>query len=272
MCEFCIRHGEGKKWYEVMQNYSAELYSTADRANYIKDFVKQTQTTYGKNLNKMTKLKHKSPLVYRYFSKIGTKMMKHYHFGQVVPIEDVEMIVDRVQSITRIPCVCRSAVKGKKNARYCFAIGFDPTGMFDDYPDLKASLETISREEAKKLLRNFDSEGLIHSIWTFKTPYIGAICNCDRDCMAYSAQVKSELIQVMFKSEYIAKIDPMVCIGCRNCQKLCQFGAIEYSSLDQKCYINPTKCYGCGVCRSICKKEGVELEDKSKLPEIDRLW
>ena len=25
MCEFCTKHGEGKKWYEIMENYSREL-------------------------------------------------------------------------------------------------------------------------------------------------------------------------------------------------------------------------------------------------------
>jgi hypothetical protein len=212
-----------------MQNYSAELYAASGRANYIKNFVKQTQTTSVEGLHKMTKLKHKRPSVYKYFSKIGSRVMKYNHFGQVVPIEDVEMIIDMVQSITRIPCVCRSALTGRKDARYCFAIGFDPTGMFDDYPDLKAGLETISRMEAKELLRKFDSEGLIHSIWTFKTPYIGAICNCDRDCLAYMAQVENELLQVLFRSEYLARIDSIDCSGCRNCQRLFQFGAIEYS-------------------------------------------
>lgn len=272
MCEFCVRHGEGKKWYEVMQNYSAELYAASGRENYIKQFVKNSQTTYVENFNKMLKLKHKRPSLYKYFSKIGSRVMKYNHFGQIVPLEDAEMIIDMVQSITRIPCVCRSALTGRKNARYCFALGFDPAGMFDDYPDLQAGLETISRLEAKKLLRDFDLEGLIHSIWTFKTPYIGAICNCDRDCLAYMAQVENELMQLMFKSEYIAKIDYMNCTGCRHCQRLCQFGAIEYSLMEQKCCVNSRKCYGCGVCRSSCKKAAIELEDKSSLPEADRLW
>ena len=83
----------------------------------------------------------------------------------------------------------RSAVKGERNARYCFALGMDPV----------------------------------------KTPFIGALCNCDRDCMAYRTQVASDLMQVMFKAEYIACIDALECMGCRNCLKLCQFGAIEYS-------------------------------------------
>jgi len=79
-------------------------------------------------------------------------------------------------------------------------------------------------------------------------------------------------MQVMFKSEYIAKIDPINCIGCRSCLKLCQFGAIEYSSIAGNCFINPLKCYGCGVCRTACDQELITLEDKEELPEIYKTW
>jgi len=84
-------------------------------------------------------------------------------------------------------------VKGDKNARYCFGIGMDQNAILADYPDLKANLETITKHEAKDLLRKFNKEGLIHSIWTYKTPFIGAICNCDRDCLAYMSQVTNPL-------------------------------------------------------------------------------
>lgn len=272
VCEFCIRHGEGKKWYEVMQNYSAELYSKGDRENYARKLVKQTQTSVLPGLEKLIKLRKKSPSVYRYVRRIGTLVMKHNHFGQVIPIEDAEMIIEMVQSITRLPCICRSAVKGENNARFCIGIGIDPKSILADYPDLKANLETITREKAKELLRKFDREGLIHSVWTFKTPFIGAICNCDRDCLAYKTQVAADLMQVMFKSEYIAKIDPLRCAGCRNCQKLCQFGAIEYSSLGGNCAINPFKCYGCGVCRNACDLGLISIEEKGELPEAYRTW
>ena len=72
MCEFCISHGEGKKWYEVMQNYSAELYSKGDRENFAKKLVKQTQTSIVPGLEKMIKLRNKSPLVYKYVRRMGT--------------------------------------------------------------------------------------------------------------------------------------------------------------------------------------------------------
>lgn len=263
MCEFCIRHGEGKKWYEIMRHYSEELYHQNNREKYIKEFVESTQTKTVSDINRMIKFKRKMPAAFRFYRRMATRWMKYYHFGQVIPLEDAEMIVDMVQSVTRIPCVCRSALKGKKDARYCLALGIDPYKAFADYPELKAHLETMSVEEAKRLLWKFDEEGLVHSVWTFKTPFIGAICNCDHDCLAYRIQVANDLMQIMFKSEYLAKINPLNCKGCRGCQKVCQFGAIEFSVMDKKCNVNGFKCYGCGVCRSACENGAIVLEDLS---------
>lgn len=266
MCEFCTEHGEGKKWYEVMKHYSEELLAQGNRESYIKKFIPNIQRNAMANMAKLEWAKQKlPPMAYGFISKMGTLSMKKSHFGQVVPLEDVEKIVDMVNSITRIECVCRSVTTGKNNARYCFLVGFDPVGILGDYPDLKVSLETLSPREVKQLLRDFDKAGLVHSIWTFKTPYIGAICNCDHDCLAYRLQITSDLMKVMFKAEYIAEIDLIQCIGCRNCQKMCQFGAIEYSTVNSKCYVNQLKCYGCGVCRNVCPKEAITLLDKWNL-------
>lgn len=271
MCEFCVTHGEGKKWYEVMGNYSQELYMQDNRQQAMKDLFSNLQ----KNLMKLDKLKtakKKMPLVYRFLRNMATQKMKREHFGQVVPVEDAEMIIDMVHSITRVPCVCRAVTKSNTHARYCLALGIDPVGILGDYPDLKNSLEVLTSQETKKLIREFDEEGLVHSIWTFKTPFIGGICNCDGDCLAYRIQVSSDLIQVMFKAEYVAEIDVLQCVGCRNCQKLCQFGAIEYSLLDKKSSVNVLKCYGCGVCRSACEKEAITLQERASVPLAAESW
>ena len=262
MCEFCTKHGEGKKWYEVMENYSQELLTDNARQTYIEHFVKNIRANANSNINKLEWSKKKSPLAHSFIKKICTMSMKNNHFGQVVPLEDAENIVDMVQSITRIACVCRSVTTGKNNARYCLLLGVDPSSSIKHWPELESSLETLTPHEAKRILNEFDKNSLVHSIWTFKTPFIGAICNCDHDCLAYKIQISLDLMDVMFKAEYKAFIDFRQCVGCRNCQRICQFGAIEYSLTNERCYINPAKCYGCGVCRNVCKKEAICLMDR----------
>lgn len=263
MCEFCIKHGEGKKWYEVMKNYSQEMLEEQGRKEYVEQFVMGVRKNAGSNLEKLNWAKGKSPIAYRFVRKMSTWWMKKVHFGQVVPLEDAERIVEMVQSITRIPCICRSVTTGKNDARYCLLLGVDPGSLNHGWPELNTHLETLTREETKEILRDFDKKGLVHSIWTFKTPFIGAICNCDHDCLAYKMQISLDLIDIMFKGEYTAWVEPLQCIGCRQCQKFCQFGAIEYSAVNAKCHINPLKCYGCGLCRNGCKKEAISLRDRS---------
>ncbi len=38
MCEFCHKHGEGKKWYLQAKNYSDDLLSDLRRRKFIADF------------------------------------------------------------------------------------------------------------------------------------------------------------------------------------------------------------------------------------------
>ena len=41
MCEFCHKHGEGKKWYLVMRNYSRELWEQKGRKEFAEYFWSQ---------------------------------------------------------------------------------------------------------------------------------------------------------------------------------------------------------------------------------------
>ncbi len=39
MCQFCVEHGEGKRWYLQAQNYSADLNSDLERRAYVVKFI-----------------------------------------------------------------------------------------------------------------------------------------------------------------------------------------------------------------------------------------
>ncbi len=198
--------------------------------------------------------------------------MKVAHFGQVLPIEDVEEVIDMVDSITRMPCGCRFMTTGKTDKRYCFGLGVDRMGILDKFPDAASSLEVLDKEEAKSIFRTYDEEGLVHSIWTAVTPYVIGICNCDRDCMAYKAYIEKGGLPNFFRAEYICQIDWDLCTGCKSCMSQCQFGAEFYSSALSKVYINPAKCFGCGVCRTACPSGAITLVPRQKDPEAANVW
>lgn len=267
MCEFCTQHGEGQKWYLTARNYSRELLAQKGREEFIDDFMAHFEGKYGMALAKgvaMADRVKKLPLVPRLMLRMAIRKQKAEHWGQVVPIEDAEQIVDLTENIVRMPCVCRQMVTGRE-ARYCFgmSIGFSWADLLGDYPDYSDSFEVLEREDAKKMLRSFDKQGMVHSVWTFKTPFLAGVCNCDQDCMAFRIQVKTGFMPVMFRSEYVGLVDWELCNGCKKCVLNCQYGAIHYSSTVKRPTIDVMRCYGCGVCRAVCDKDAITLKPRA---------
>jgi len=276
MCEFCTEHGEGKKWYLQMKNYSEELLHE-DLSSSQKDAVGRTgryewANAFWENfvMPAITGVPCPSPDTIFAATTLGGRKVEH--FGQVLPIEDVERVIDMVDSITRMPCGCRFLTTGKTDKRYCFGLALDKWGMLGKFPDAASSLEVLDKEQAKKMLRTYDQEGLVHTIWTGVTPYVVALCNCDRDCGAYRCYIEMRGAPRFFRAEYISRIDPDQCTGCKSCFKQCQFGALFYSSGLGKVYIDPTRCFGCGVCRATCPKDAVTMISRQESPEAADLW
>jgi NAD-dependent dihydropyrimidine dehydrogenase PreA subunit len=249
MCEFCLKHGEGKKWYLQARNYSDEMLSDIRRRRMIEEFFSNPdRLTRGiEHLNRL----EKTP-----------KFMRSI--------------------IVRVACICRHVTLNQEK-RYCYGVSMSPNGgelakivrgldkSFLAGPDM-SGLETLSKEEAVSALRDHEREGLCHTVWTFQSPFIGGVCNCDRsDCLAMRCTV-THSIPVMFRAEYIAEVDPDACIGCRECMRVCQFGAIVYSASTRKVAIDQRRCYGCGICRSLCKKNAIRLNDRNRVPAAANLW
>ena len=268
MCEFCTKHGEGKKWYLNAENYSLDLLSDLKRRKFIQGFFPSTMPQGQKQISRMEEKSAKGKRMPALIKKLVVRQMKRVHYGQVLPIEDVERIFEMANSIARVPCGCRWEAKHKEG-RYCFGVSVGPPHWFDDMdmssfgtPEL-SQLETLTRDQAVKYIHDFDSKGLVHSVWTFRTPFIGGVCNCDRvECLAMRATVGLDL-PVMFRAEYVAEIDIDLCSGCRECARLCQFGAIKFSLMEGKCFIDERRCFGCGVCRTACEYEAIHLSPRT---------
>ena len=281
MCEFCLKHGEGKKWYLQASNYSDDLLSDVRRRKFIETFFTDTEGL-ARDTQRMGQLEKAPALIRGIVRRIITGKMKKVHYGQVVPIEDIERIFGFVNSIVRVACICRHINLGREE-RYCYGISLSPDGgkfgqiikgldkSFLNGPDVVA-MENLSKDEAIAAFRNHEQEGLCHTVWTFHTPFIGGICNCDRaDCMAMRCTVTHGL-PIMFRAEYVAAVDPDLCIGCRQCMRVCQFGALSYSAANKKAVVDQRACYGCGICRSACRKNAIALEERSKTPVAANLW
>jgi len=281
MCEFCLKHGEGERWYLQAKNYSDDLLSDVHRRKYIEEFVSHPEAL-ARSAHYLDLLSKLPMFIRGVVSRIVTWKMKKTHFGQVVPIEDIKQIFDFTNSIVRVACICRNITLGKEK-RYCYGLSLSPDGgwlaemsrsldmSFFTGPDV-SGFETLTKDEALSAFHEHEREGLCHTVWTFHTPFIGGICNCDRsDCLAMRTTV-THAIPVMFRAEFVAGIDPEECSGCRECMRICQFGAITYSASNKKAMIDQRWCYGCGVCRSACKNNAIRLEERIKTPAAANLW
>ncbi|MFH1063174.1 MAG: 4Fe-4S binding protein [Candidatus Omnitrophota bacterium] len=281
MCEFCLKHGEGEKWYLQAKNYSEDMLNDIRRRKYIKRFLSNS-IGLAKKKQLLDKLDKIPRFIKKIFSQTITQQAKQTHFGQVVPIEEVEKIFSFVNSIVRVACLCRHVSFGKEK-RYCYGISMGPDGgkIAEIFRGLGSSflngantagLETLTKKEAITAFREHEKEGLCHTVWTFQTPFIAGICNCDLPgCLAMRLSV-THAIPIMFRAEYVAKLILEKCIGCGKCLAACQFKAIRQKKMHQPIQIDLLKCYGCGVCRCFCPQGALQLEERINVKAAANKW
>ena len=276
MCEFCHEHGEGKKWYLQAKNYSEDLLSDLARRNHIANFFSHPEVI--PNIIAQLEKADQSADLLR--DVLTPDMLKKTHFGQVLPIEDIERIFGFVTSVVRMACYCRQSVTGPEQ-RYCYSLSMAPQGgefikiireidaSYLTGPDT-AGLETLSKEETLASLREHEQEGMCHTVWLYTAPFIGSICNCDADCAAF--RLSTYGTQTLFRAEYVAQVAPELCNDCRECTRICPFGAVRHSAALQKVLIDPRQCYGCGICRAICARDAITLYERTTIPVAANIW
>jgi ferredoxin len=282
MCEFCHTHGEGKTWYLRAKNYSDDLLSDLDRRKFIGEFFETLPARYPGMVRGAERLQRAPAFVRKTVRRTLLRKQKADHFGQVLPIEDVERIMGFVTSVVRLACVCRKVTVGSEH-RSCYGLSLGPgeaemfkilKGAGSDYligPETKG-LEPLTPAAALAAFKEHEKQGLCHTVWTFKAPFTGGLCNCDgTDCLAMKFQLGSG-IATFFRAEYVAGVDHDLCNGCRACLRLCPFGAMMYSSARRRVTIDPKRCYGCGICRSACAEGAISLAPRASVPAARELW
>lgn len=281
MCDFCHRHGEGKKWYLNANNYSEDLLCDLRRRRFITRFFEEPGHIE-KGDQALRKLDRIPPFFTRGIRRQITGRQMVNHFGQVVPIEDVEKILGFTTSVVRLACICRHVAFGPEH-RYCYGLSLAPQGgeMVNILKSIDAAyligprtggLEFLSKDEALTLMRENEEEGLCHTVWSFVTPFLAGLCNCGLPgCMAMKATL-THRTPVMFRGEYLARVDEGKCTGCGECVKICPYDAYLPHKRKAKARIDPKQCYGCGICRSVCARGAIALVDRASVPEAASLW
>ncbi|MHA1278774.1 MAG: 4Fe-4S binding protein [Candidatus Helarchaeota archaeon] len=119
----------------------------------------------------------------------------------------------------------------------------------------------ISKEEAKKILRQAEDAGLVHKIFHTKLDFsrdIEGICSCCACCCGIFRLYHEGVWPFHTITNYLAKLNPDECVGCGTCVEKCQIKAITLE--DDLAKIDDTKCIGCGVCTHLCPQGAIDLE------------
>jgi Pyruvate/2-oxoacid:ferredoxin oxidoreductase delta subunit len=274
-----VKHGDGQKWYLEATNYAHDLTTDLKRRGFLVDFIRDFDQQAAAAMSGLSKAKRLPGPVRRAMLGAISRRMQATHFGQPVPIEDCAAILDITTSIVRIPCVCRN-FSGTPDNAYCLAITTQPAQdvleeSFAGYslaPDTSA-FQSLTSAEAMELLHTLEEEGMMHSVWTFLTPFIAGLCNCrlSDGCMAMRMTLE-EGVKVMWKGEYVAGVDADLCKGCKQCVELCPFDAIEFDANDKKATVRLDLCYGCGTCRAACPTNAISLTPRAEVPQVANDW
>lgn len=269
MCEFCTKHGDGKIWYKNVRNYANDLAADLARRTYIRDFFQSTIrdgfVTLGRLETLFNKKRRLRPTL---ITKIVNKA-KAEHFGQVLPIEEIQGIVRQAETVVRMPCACRWVAQNNEK-RCCYGVSYSANAWYQNL-DMRyfgkaegECLEYLAKEEAIRQMERLEEEGAIHTIWTMITPFIGTICNCTaRECLGLRT-LRSVHVETIARAEQVALVESHVCNGCGVCEDVCQFDAIASRLFDGKTVatISSRQCFGCGLCRNSCPHKAISLADR----------
>lgn len=264
MCEFCMKHGAGKKWYLQARNYCADRVRGSQRfRDAIRWLLEETadEPAVLRRRKRLLSL----PIVGWAAKRFITRTMKPIHFGQILTLADVERVFGLVDEINLFPCLCRRRLTGKRDERCCFGLGSYPREVFEDMPEFAVDTQRLSVGEATELARDFERRGLVHTIWTLETPFIVGICSCrPGECLGLEYTLAGA--RVMFNGEQTFRIDPAVCTACGTCTKRCYFQAVAADAKSGKRRIDPAICSGCGLCASACPVSAISAEAKQERP------
>ena len=181
----------------------------------------------------------------------------------VLPYEDVKMIINKFDKIAVVTCYCRHEkdLLGKpchvtKERQNCFLFG--QTAEFV----IKYKFgRQVSKDEAYKIMEKAKEDGLVHKAFHAKQDIANdefAICNCCKCCCGTFQIYYLGGAPMQSYTSYLAGVESSDCTGCEVCVEMCPMEAINL--VDDIASVNENNCIGCGVCSTHCPASAIELK------------
>ncbi|ACL02857.1 4Fe-4S ferredoxin iron-sulfur binding domain protein [Desulfatibacillum aliphaticivorans] len=191
----------------------------------------------------------------------------------VQPYERVAEVIKAESSFAAAVCHCRQQAKltgdpcKVKDAPSHTCLYF---GSAADYVVDRGFASRATREECMEILEASEKAGLVHNVSNFDGDNI-VLCNCCGCCCDFMIKMKKYRgVRMVYPSNFAARIDGDLCIGCGECLDRCQVAAI---SLDgDAAVIAGEYCIGCGNCATVCPQEAISMvrcAEKAPQPRPD---
>ena len=184
---------------------------------------------------------------------------------EILPYEEVEEIVKTATVVSLQECACRKRLEflGKRKCDHpldsCIGVNQGAKYLID-----RGHAREISKEEALKLLKDFNRRGLVHTTENFREGSHTLLCNCcDCCCSLIGGITRWANPRAVAKANFISVVtDLESCTQCGTCEEKCPFHAVTVS--DKGSEIDSKKCMGCGICVVNCPSNVLTLKRKER--------
>ena len=278
MCVWCDQYAAGyERWYFNPANYARRLYKIRKEAAEALGAEANPQEAGGMAIIGREFLEARERNDYEAMERMkreAEQMAWGTHFGQVITLDEALKVTDIIYPISLLTCACRRSIAGLPDEENFTCMGMGP-GMYkwERWPDTyRGGVHFLTPDEAKEVLTKLNKRGLVHSIYTFGTPYLAGLCNCDYPDCAGIRTVVDFGVRGLWRGHYVAKVDPELCNGCAACVARCQFRALSFAPTRNKAYIDQLQCFGCGLCATECDQEAITLVERASLPSLANVW
>lgn len=194
---------------------------------------------------------------------------------EVRPFESAVEIVNAMQSWGVQDCICRKQTalvgRGCEHPIDVCMVFHPRPNAFENHPVIHA----LTHDEAMGTLRRAAEAGLVHSVSNSVegTYYICNCCTCS--CGILRGMAELGIANVVASSAFVNQVDELICNGCEDCIKTCQFNALSMDGLLAK--VDAVRCTGCGVCVIHCSTGALGLvrrpeEEVKPVPRTDEEW
>jgi len=221
-------------------------------------------------------LKRIAPLWESYLRKHAKEMSNlGVSFARVIPIqEEVESepkvltyervyeLIEQAKVVGIAHCACRTAFENCEAPREACML-FDETCK---YLVDRGFARYIEKDEMKRLLREMDELGLVHSINNSKDR-LQFICNCCSCCCGFLRAIREfNAPGILANSGFEPFLDPELCTGCATCEDRCPMDAIKIE--EDLPVFSREKCIGCGLCATGCSTDAIEMRKREEQPFV----